>query len=359
MREVIKTAKTVEEATALALAELGVSADDACIEILEMPHREFLFKKVPAKVRAYIEEDSFTPKAPKEPKAAKAAPKKAVQETEDKPEKPAVKKEAPKKQAPKAEKPAGKPQEKPGEQEQKPEAPQEQELPEEPIDLNACPKAKEAVEYFKDVCAKMGVGAIEVTPVQQGESVILKVEGEQAGTLIGHRGEVMEALSYLTSLVANRSGGDYMKIGLDINHYRSKREANLTALAKRIGTKVQRTGRSHTLEPMNPYERRIIHSAISEIEGVKSESVGEGTNRRVVISSTDPNARPARSTNRRPANKGARSGAGRGPRTPRAATPAREFADRPRDEHAAPIVPKRTETINDGADLPLYGKIEL
>ncbi len=363
MREVIKTAKTVEEATALALAELGVSADDACIEILEMPRREFLFKKVPAKVRAYIEDDSF------EPKAAKPAPKK------DAPVKaaPKAEKPAPKKEAPKAEKPAPNKEEKP-QPEKQPEKPQpapakpeEPELPEEPIELEACPKAKEAVEYLKDVCMKMGAGEIAVTPVKQGENVILKVEGEGAGTLIGHRGEVMEALSYLTSLVANRSGGDYMKIGLDINHYRSKREANLTALAKRIGAKVQRTGRSHTLEPMNPYERRIIHSAISEIEGVKSESVGEGANRRVVISSTDPNARPARSTNRRPANKGGRPGAGRGPRAPRrdsdraprAATPAREFADRPRDEQAAPIVPKRTETINDGADLPLYGKIEL
>ena len=138
----------------------------------------------------------------------------------------------------------------------------------------------------------MGAQGLTITPVKQGEATILKVEGESAGTLIGHRGEVMEALSYLTSLVANRAGGDYMKIGLDINHYRSKREANLTALAKRIGAKVVRTGRGHTLEPMNPYERRIIHSAISEMEGVKSESIGEGANRRVVISSTNPSARP-------------------------------------------------------------------
>lgn len=358
MREVIKTAKTVEEATELALAELGVSAEDACIEILEMPHREFLFKKVPAKVRAYVEDDEFAPKAAKP--AAPAAKKEAAKPA-PKAEKPAP---AVKKEAPKAEKPAVRKEEKP--QPEKKEEPKaefhEEELPEEPIDLDTCPKAKEAVEYLKDVCTKMGAGEITVTPVKQGENVILKVEGEAAGTLIGHRGEVMEALSYLTSLVANRAGGDYMKIGLDINHYRSKREANLTALAKRIGAKVQRTGRSHTLEPMNPYERRIIHSAISEMEGVKSESVGEGANRRVVISSTDPNVRAPRSANRRPGNKG-----GRGPRAPRKdseraprnATPAREFADRPRDTEAAPIVPKRTETINDGADLPLYGKIEL
>ena len=134
-----------------------------------------------------------------------------------------------------------------------------------------------------------------------------------------------------------------------------------------------RTGRGHTLEPMNPYERRIIHSAISEMEGVKSESIGEGANRRVVISSPNPSARPPRDNRGgkggkggRPAGRGGRDGA-RGPRPPRkdgeyaarTSTPAREFADRPRDPSAAPTVPKRTETINDGADLPLYGKIEL
>ncbi len=82
-----------------------------------------------------------------------------------------------------------------------------------------------------------------------------------------------------------------MKIGLDINHYRSKREANLTALAKASARRWPH-GRGHTLEPMNPYERRIIHSAISEMEGVKSESIGEGANRRVVISSTNPAPAP-------------------------------------------------------------------
>ena len=114
----------------------------------------------------------------------------------------------------------------------------------------------------------------------------------------------------------------------------------------------------------------IIHSAISEMEGVKSESIGEGANRRVVISSTNPSARPPRDNRGgkggRPAGRGGRDGA-RGPRPPRkdgeyatrTSTPAREFADRPRDPSAAPTVPKRTETINDGADLPLYGKIEL
>lgn len=354
MREVIKTAKTVEEATELALAELGASADEAEVEVLELPQRK-LFRSIPAKVRAYIEEEA-QPAAPK----AEAPARKVA-------EKPA----APAKPAPKTAAPAAP---------QAPAAPAPKEdteaagQPEEVIDLSQNQKARDAVEYLRDVCAKMGAGKLEITPVCQGEATVLRIEGEGAGTLIGHRGEVMEALSYLTGLVANRSGGDYMKIGLDINHYRSKRESNLVALAKRIGAKVARTGRGHTLEPMNPYERRIIHSTISEMEGVKSESIGEGANRRVVISCTNPNIRPPRDSRGGRGPRGGRDSSGRefsgrdsggrgqrrdGGRGPRTSTPPREFADRPRNPNAAPVVPSRTETINDGADLPLYGKIEL
>ena len=255
MREVIKTGRTVEDATELALAELGISAEEAGIEVLELPQRR-LSKSIPAKVRAYVE-DEEVPEAPA-PKEEKPLPKAAPKAAESP-------------DAPKAGAPAAQP-------EQPAAGPVE-----EPIDLEQSPKAREAVEYLKEICAKMGAQGLTITPVKQGEATILKVEGESAGTLIGHRGEVMEALSYLTSLVANRAGGDYMKIGLDINHYRSKREANLTALAKRIGAKVARTGRGHTLEPMNPYERRIIHAALQDFNGVTTYSTGTEPGRRVVI----------------------------------------------------------------------------
>lgn len=351
MREVIKTAKTVEEATELALAELGLGADEAEVEVLELPQRK-LFRSIPAKVRAYVEDE--------EPAAKPASAPTALEK------RPAPQAETPAPQTPAAPKAQPKPA---PEQSAAPQAAEAEGAaqPEEVISLAENQKVREAVEYLSEVCAKMGAQQVVITPIRQGEAAVLRIEGESAGMLIGHRGEVMEALSYLTGLVANRSGGDYLKIGLDINHYRSKREANLVALAKRIGAKVARTGRGHTLEPMNPYERRIIHSTISEMEGVKSESIGEGANRRVVISSTNPNARPPREN--RGGKSGGRaghSGAPRGPRRerdggrmPRTSTPQREFADRPRDPDAAPIVPGRTETINDGADLPLYGKIEL
>ena len=344
MREVIMTGKTVEEATELALAELGVGAEDVNVEVLELPHRR-LFKNIPAKVRVSVDEPEEQKSAPEKPAHKPRAPK--VEEAKPQP-KPAAQPKTAVEQAPAAPQPA----------------PQESEkTPEQPVDLDQYPKVKIAIDYLKEVGACMGAVNITVEPVLQGETIILKVEGEDSGILIGHRGEVMEALSYLCSLAANRIEGDYAKIGLDVNHYRAKREANLEALAKRIAAKVARTGRSHTLEPMNPYERRIIHSAVSQVEGVKSESTGEGANRRVVIMSTDPAARKdGRDRRDKRGGKGGRGGRGRGgkgPREPRSSTPGREFADRPRDPSAAPVVPVRTETINDGADLPLFGKIEL
>ncbi|MEG3074255.1 MAG: RNA-binding cell elongation regulator Jag/EloR [Ruthenibacterium sp.] len=356
MREVIMTGKTVEEATAAALAEIGLAEDEVTIEIIDLPQKK-LFRTIPAKVKVISDAD--------------------VQEAQDAAVLAAEKKETELAAAQKAAKAA--PIEKPAppaKQEAKKEEHAAKEAPdftEKPIVLAENLKAREAVEYLSDLCAKMGAADLSVTAVSQGEAIILKVDGEGAGNLIGHRGEVMEALSYLTSLVANRTGGDYVKVGLDINNYRSKRESNLIALAKRIGTKVAQTGRSHTLEPMNPYERRIIHSAIGELEGVKSESTGDGANRRVVISSTGANAqagseRPFRQAGRsrapRPAGAPMRPNTNRAPRkegeyAPKSNVPARTFADKPRDANATPIVPKRSETIRDGGDLPLYGKIEL
>ena len=361
MREAIGTGKTVEEATAAALAELGLSEEEVTVEVIDLPQKRFL-KTIPAKVRvtvdADLEKESETPAAQQAP-AAPAAQKPQTA--------PAAKAQTP-------QKPAGS-----AATQAENAAPTGPEIPETPVDLEQEPKVREAVDYLTELCHKMGAAEVELKAVRQGENIIIKVDGQDAGSLIGHRGEVMEALGYLTSLVANRTGGDYAKISLDINHYRAKREANLEALARRIGAKVARSGRSHTLEPMNPYERRIIHSAISTMENVKSESTGEGANRRVMILCTGPNAkqggdRPFRQADRRaprpgtsprPGMSSPRNGAGRsrGPRSgfdrKPSTVPMREYADRPRDPSVAPTVPNRTETVNDGADLPLYGKIEL
>lgn len=372
------TGKTVDEARINACALLGVEKDDINVsyEVLEMPQKTgFLgLKLTPAKVRVSVE-------LPDEPVAAPAVPAAApapVVEEKAAPAEPVVEETAP--EAPAAEAPAASAEEAAPAEEQAAPAAEGEEV-EVPICIEENAKVQAAVDYLKDVIEKMGVQDVSFSAVQKGEATIIRLNGEKMGALIGRRGETMESLSYLASLVANRLEGDYIKLGLDVAGYRDKRESDLTALAQRIGTKVRRTGRSFAMEPMNPYERRIIHSAIGKMEGVRSESKGEGRDRRVVIYSTDPNA-VAESANARPRgprggrdrNSNGRGGSyhrggnggrnGRGPRSgggPRSSyrsnVPERTYT--PRDaESAAPVAPKRTERVDDFADLS-FGKIEL
>ena len=373
------TGKTVDEARANACAKLGVQADDINVsyEVLEMPQKTgFLgLKLTPAKVRVTVEEADPVPAAPVVEE--KAAPAPVAEE-------PKAEEKTPVEEAPAApaaeEAPAAQPVEEAAEA-----APAEGEEVEVPINIEENNKVKAAVDYLREVIARMGVENVTFSAVQKGEATIIRLDGEKLGALIGRRGETMESLSYLASLVANRLEGDYIKLGLDVAGYRDKRESDLTALAQRIGAKVRKTGRSFAMEPMNPYERRIIHSAIGKMEGVRSESKGEGRDRRVVIYSTAPDAQTentygerrghgGRPNGRRPGGnrggyrggdrneRGGRSGGYRGGRSgsrgPRGSSvPERTYA--PRDaESAAPVAPKRTERVDDFADLS-FGKIEL
>ena len=373
------TGKTVDEARANACAKLGVQADDINVsyEVLEMPQKTgFLgLKLTPAKVRVTVEEADPVPAAPVVEE--KAAPAPVAEE-------PKAEEKTPVEEAPAApaaeEAPAAQPVKEAAEA-----APAEGEEVEVPIHIEENNKVKAAVDYLREVIARMGVENVTFSAVQKGEATIIRLDGEKLGALIGRRGETMESLSYLASLVANRLEGDYIKLGLDVAGYRDKRESDLTALAQRIGAKVRKTGRSFAMEPMNPYERRIIHSAIGKMEGVRSESKGEGRDRRVVIYSTAPDAqtentygerrgRGGRPNGRRPGGnrggyrggdrneRGGRSGGYRGGRSgsrgPRGSSvPERTYA--PRDaESAAPVAPKRTERVDDFADLS-FGKIEL
>ena len=381
------TGKTVDEARAKACALLGVQADDLNVsyEVLEMPQKTgFLgLKTTPAKVCVSVEE----PDAPAAPAAAPAPAAEAAPVQETAPEVPAAPVEEP---AAPVEAPAAEVEQPAAEQAAPAAAAAADEETEVPIVIEENAKVKAAVEYLQEVIAKMGVENVTFSAVQKGEATIIRLDGEHLGALIGRRGETMESLSYLASLVANRLEGDYIKLGLDVAGYRDKRENDLTVLAQRIGNKVRKTGRSFAMEPMNPYERRIIHSAISKMEGVRSESKGEGRDRRVVIYSTAPDAqtentygerrpRGGRGNGRRPGGsrnggyrggnrsehgdhngnrggyRGSRNGAPRGPRP--SGVPERTYA--PRDaENAAPVAPKRTERVDDFADFS-FGKIEL
>ena len=374
------TGKTVDEARAKACALLGVQADDLNVsyEVLEMPQKTgFLgLKTTPAKVRVSVEL----------PDAPAAAPAKPVEPVAEQP----VETAAPVQEtAPVAEEvpaavaePAAPAAEQTPAAQQPSEAAEEAEEMEVPIVIEENAKVKAAVDYLREVITLMGVENVTFSAVQKGEATIIRLDGEKLGALIGRRGETMESLSYLASLVANRLEGDYIKLGLDVAGYRDKRENDLTVLAQRIGNKVRKTGRSFAMEPMNPYERRIIHSAIGKMEGVRSESKGEGRDRRVVIYSTAPDAqtdntygeRRPRGNGRRPGgnrNGGFRGGRGSSPRNggPRNGRPAGSRGPRPssvpertyapRDaETAAPVAPKRTERVDDFADFS-FGKIEL
>ena len=145
-------------------------------------------------------------------------------------------------------------------------------------------RAGQAVKYISTVLEKLGCTNIAIKVAEKENGAVLYLSGEGLGVVIGRRGETLDSLQYLTSLAANSASG-YYKVTLNIGNYRERREQTLTSLARRVSAQVLRTGRNRTLEPMNPYERRIIHTAVQEIEGVTSHSVGEGSGRRVVISS--------------------------------------------------------------------------
>ena len=145
-----------------------------------------------------------------------------------------------------------------------------------------------AMQFIRQVAQNMGLDNLTYSAKEgTNDDIVLKVNGDDAGLLIGHHGETLDALQYLCNLAANRRvDGEkrvYTRITLDVEDYREKREEALRALARRKAEKVLREKRSVMLEPMNPYERRIIHSAVQEIEGVTTNSIGVENNRRVVI----------------------------------------------------------------------------
>lgn len=212
-----------------------------------------------------------------------------------------------------------------------------------------------AKDYLMSVLLQLGVENAELVTEEFDGGAVITINGDHHGTVIGRRGETLDALQYLTSLVCNRAKGDFYKITLDCCGYRQKREETLKELAQRIARQVLKSGRSSALEPMNPYERRIIHAVISEIEGVSSKSVGEDPNRKVVIMNNNSRKSGGGRSNDR--GRGGRSGGNRGrSEYKRYAEPREET----RENEGAPA-----ERISDAEYLKtlgteeLYSKIEL
>lgn len=213
-----------------------------------------------------------------------------------------------------------------------------------------------AKEYLLDLLARLGVENAVLNVEESDNAAVITIDGENLGTIIGRRGETLDALQYLTSLVCNRAKGDYYKLTLDCCGYREKREETLKELAQKIARQVLKSGRNSVLEPMNPYERRIIHSVISEIEGVSSKSVGEDPNRKVIVMSDNPR-KPARGSDKR----GGRGGRGRrdgrrdgGERRERKAQPQENNENEEPTEHFS-----EEEYLKKLGDEALYSKIDL
>lgn len=156
--------------------------------------------------------------------------------------------------------------------------------------LASSSKADVAGEYIKEILKNMGIDN-DISITEEEDGAVIEILGDTTGAVIGRRGETLDAIQYLASMAANRIDKEYYRISVDCCGYREKRKTILEELAAKIAKTVLRTGRTSTLEPMNPYERRIIHSAIADIEGVTSRSVGDEPYRKVIIAPTNPRPR--------------------------------------------------------------------
>lgn len=220
--------------------------------------------------------------------------------------------------------------------------------------------ADAAANYLKTILASMGLRSVEISVTEEESGALLSLTGEDIGFIIGHRGETLDALQYLAGLVANHIDNSYYRITLDIGNYREKRKGTLEVLGKKMAAKAVKTGRNTSLEPMNPYERRIIHTAVQTVPGAKSWSEGEDTGRHVVIGpeagerpmprrSFNNNGRPQQS---RPYNNNGSNGKPRGNYNSRGPRPAQAPSSAPAADNTA-----FRQTVHD-KNTPLYGRID-
>ena len=210
-----------------------------------------------------------------------------------------------------------------------------------------------AKEYVLNILKNLGVEEAELSVEADEEEVRISIScGDDYGSVIGRRGETLDAIQYLTRLVINRGSEEYKRVSINVGNYREKRETTLRALAHKNAAKVRKYGRNVVLEPMNPYERRIIHTTVQEIEGVTSHSVGSDGDRKVVITLEEgvkPTHGGGYNKGRGGYNKGGNRGGYRGGNN-------RGGNRRYNDE--APSAPARAPR-SDSAGASLYGKIEI
>lgn len=303
IKEFIGTGSTVEEATQAAKAGLNAPAlADIKIEVVQQPKKKILglFGGADAQVKVSYDDGKKEKKAPKKqnkkPAEKKQAPKQSA------PKKAPAKKDAPKKEAP-----------------AKDDTKKEKDYPES-VDLEF------AKNYLAEIVAGLKVEDAQISAEYSDGVITMELEASDYGIIIGRRGETLDSIQYLLSLIMKKHSNGYVRVSINVGNYREKRNETLRNLAKKNAGYVLRTGRRYTFEPMNPYERRIIHTTVQGIDGVESKSIGYNQDRRVVIEPVG-GVKP-RSNNRR------------GSKPAQTAAPTR--------------APKA-----DRADLPKFGKIEV
>lgn len=303
------TGKTREEAIDAGLETLGLTIGEVSVDVVEEGSKGLfgLFGSRPWRVRLTVVEQSSVldthslfadsleekkPAAKKQP-ARKPQPEAAAKPVREKPV--AEKKQAePKKNAEKPAQEAAskaaqhdkKPARKPAEKKARPQEPKKPVVPAEQADPETA--AGRAQSFLQDLTRLMGVEvAVDVKTDDEG-NIRVNMMGDEQGVLIGRRGETLDALQYLTSLQVNKGRGEYTRVTLDTEGYRARREEALIRLANRMANRAVKTGRRVSLEPMNPYERRILHSALQGNDAVTTHSEGEEPNRHVVITVNKP-----------------------------------------------------------------------
>lgn len=301
IKESIATGKTLEEAKENALASLGnYDTDDIGFEVLTQPKAKTLglFGGCDAKVRVFVEvEDEDEVEEAKAPEVVETEKKEVVKSaamTDENKEK--------------------------------------------------------VINYLTAILENMGIENVEIDVQVEEDGTKINFDGDKLGVAIGRKGETLDAIQHLVSLVANKGQNDYVRITLNPGGYRQKREEILVALAKKNAAKAKKYNKNVILEAMNSYERRIIHNAVQEVEGVMSWSIGENDHRRVVIGTSKDN-KPFRE-NRGGRGRGAKGGYNKGGYNKSGYNRSRkpsQYSPKPHQERA----PK-----SDSSDLPLYGVIK-
>ncbi len=287
--------RTVEEAINAGLEKLGASISDVDIQVVSEGSKGLfgLFGSRMAKVVLTMKQEDDMKDAARALFADaldKPAEKQAKKKQEAKPEQKAEGKRAPRAPKAQAEKPAKAEAAAPAEKTEKTEKPRRErkiQAPKEPVtpaeQKDTATAEGRAQAFLQELTRLMGVDVSVHVHTDEDGSVRVNMQGDELGILIGRRGETLDALQYLTSLQVNKGEEDYTRVTLDSEGYRAKREEALIRLANRMANRAKKTGRRVSMEPMNPYERRILHSALQNTQGISTHSEGEEPNRHVVI----------------------------------------------------------------------------